>query len=428
METTEPFRGLACTACGETFDPGAAAGRCPDCDAPLDPTYDYDAASLDRGEFAAATSQWALADAGLLPFPADEAVTADEGATPLVAAESLAADLGVSRLLIKDEARNPTGTVLDRGLSVAVTAAASEASSDASGSRSAKRSGDRETPKESQAAGAAGPGDGEERVAVASPGNGGQSLAAYAGRAGLRSYAFVPSRAPFSNKALVNVHGGEMRVVGGRYPDAREALETGLESEYRSLQEFTTPYRHEGIKTLAYELLADLDWSAPDAVVVPTGSGEVLVGVAKGLRECRTLGLVDDAPAVYAAQPEGCAPVAAAWADGRETTEPWEHPDTICGELEIPDPAGGAPALRELDATGGGAVTATDDEILESAVAVAQRETVEMGAAAGAAAAGAWNLAEAGDLGAADTVVVVNTESAAKTPDVLRSHLMGQGV
>lgn len=388
MQTSDAFRGLACTECGELFEWDAE--RCLDCDAPLDPEYDLDA--VDPGALRTAVdSAWGY-DA-VLPFSADVAVTADEGGTPLVDAPSLAGELGVERLLLKDEGRNPTGTVLDRGLSLAVTAAA-------------------ET--------------GAELLALASPGNSGQSMAAYAGRVGLRSYSFVPSRAPFSNKALTNVHGGEMKVVPGRFDDAREALADQLQSEYRSLQEFTTPYRHEGVKTLAYELLADLDWTSPDAVVVPASTGEVVVGVTKGFRECRDLGLVEDLPTVYAVQPSGCAPIVAAWERGVAAVEPWESPDTIVGELEITAPAGGELALAALDATGGDAVTVDDSDALESAVTVARHETIEAGLAGGVAAAGAWELADAFDEDA--TVVLLNTEAGAKTPDILRSHLMGQGL
>jgi threonine synthase len=389
MEHPPAFRGLDCTDCGATFD-ASEPGRCPDCDAPLDPGYDYDAVDADRDSFAPGDSMWAYDD--LLPFPVSSAVTAAEGATPLVDAPALAAELGVGRVVVKDESRNPTGTVHDRGMSVAVTAARDH---------------------------------GVEPLAHASAGNSAQSAAAYAGRAGLRSYGFVPSRAPFSNKAMVNVHGGEMRVAGGRYPDAVDALDE-LATDWYSLQAFTTPYRHEGAKTLAYELLADLDWSVPDAVVAPVATGELAVGIEKGLRELRTLGLVESVPPLYLAQAEGCAPVASAREQGLDSPEPWAQPDTICGELEIPDPPGGRLALAAVDRTGGDVLAVTDRDILESAVVATRHVGVEFGAAAGAAVAVAHELDDA--LGGDATVAVVNTESGVKTADVLRSHLMSQGV
>ena len=392
MNTTEAFVGLECTDCGAMFA-ATELGRCPDCDAPLDAVYDYDAVDLDRTALTARPHEGLWRFDALLPFPASTAVTTAEGATPLVEAPKLASELDVDRVVIKDDGRNPTGTTLDRGFSVAMTAAAQVDAED---------------------------------VTIASPGNGAQSLAAYAGRANVRHHSFVPSRSTFHNKAMTNVHGGDMRVVGGRFPDAAEAKAEQVLDGWLDLQEFTTPYRHEGVKTVAYEIAAGLDWAVPEAVVVPTGTGEFVVGIAKGFRELRDLGLVDDVPRLFAAQPEGCAPIATAWERGLDTPEPWSGPDTICGELEITDPAGGALALRALDETDGGAVTVADDDALESAYSAARYEGIEMGANAGVAAAGAWELAD--EFPADATVVVLNTEAGGKSSDLLRSHLMGKGI
>jgi threonine synthase len=393
METTDAFEGYECTATGERYGP-EATGRSAD-GAPLTPVYDMEAAAatVDRTVVDAVESVWDLA--AVLPFPAGVAVEASEGGTPLVATPSVAEELGVGAVYVKDESRNPTGTVHDRGMTLAVTAASQH---------------------------------GAELLAHASPGNSAQSAAAYAGRAGIRSYAFVPSRSAFSNKAMVNVHGGDMRVAGGRYPDALAAVDD-LESDYHSLQEFDTPVRHEGYKTLAYEILADLDWTVPDAVVVPAGTGEVVVGLTRGFRECRELGLCDGGtlPTVYAAQPSGCAPIVTALEAGGPV-EAWETPDTIVGELEIPDPAGGDLAVRAIAGTDGDGVAVEDDDALESAVTLAQSTILEVGVAGGVAAGGAWALADAGVFDDDATVVVCNTESGTKTADVLRSHLMGKGV
>lgn len=393
METTDAFCGLDCAGCGASFDTDEH-GRCPECGGSLDPTYDYDAVDAEELAEGGSTDRpghWRF-DA-LLPFPASAGLSANEGDTPLVRTDRLAGELGVAAAYVKDEGRNPTGTFVDRGMSLAVTAAADR---------------------------------GVEPLALAAAGNAGQSAAAYAGRADLRSYAFVPSRTAFSNKAMVNVHGGDMRVVGGRYGDAARAVDDQLETDYYSLQEFTAPYRHEGAKTIAFELFADV--GVPDAVVVPVGTGELLVGLVKGFRELRAIGVADALPSVCAVQPEGCSPVIAAWRTGADAVEPWDHPDTIVGELEIEDPAGGARALDALDDVAGDGLTVTDDEALESAVTVCQSEVLEVGGPGGVALAGAWSLAEDGELGADDEVIVVNPDAGSKTPDVLRSHLMGQGI
>ena len=403
-ETTETFRGLESRASRrvhETADPTAV----PDDEQArgLDPVYDYEAigpdALFDQSSAGPHTGRGHWRFDALLPFSSGSAISAGEGATPLVPTERLADELDVESVYVKDEGRNPTGTVLDRGLSLALTAVAGRAAA----------------------------GDDVEPLACASPGNAGQSMAAYAGRADLRSYAFVPARCAFSNKAMTNVHGGEMRVVGGRFPDAAAAVDEQLETDYTDLAEFATPYRHEGIKTLAFELVADLS-EPPDVVVIPAGSGEVVAGVHKGFTELERIGAIESVPAIVAAQAAGCAPIATALKRGLDEPEPWSTPDTICGELEIADPAGGAAAIEAVVESGGTAVSVEDDEILASAVAVAQNEVIEMGVTGGAAPAGAWSLAEDGFFDGTETVVLVNSDAGLKTPDVLRSHLMGQGI
>ncbi|PCR89238.1 threonine synthase [Natrinema ejinorense] len=396
MNLTAAFDGLECVDCGATVD-AAESHQCPACGGALDPTYEYDAIDLDRERLASRPfdSQWRYAE--LLPVARESAVTTAEGATPLVDCPDLADELGVGRVLIKDEGRNPTGSVTDRGASMAVTAALEHGATD---------------------------------VALPSTGNGGQAAAAYAARAGLEAHAYLPSRSGFTNKAMVNVHGGDMNVVGGRFDDAAAAFEEGLaeHDDWYSLRSFDTPYRHEGAKTLFYELAEQLEWAVPDAICYPTGAGTGLVGLAKATREFRELGLIDETPALYAAQASGCAPIVDALEDGRDEHEPVDHPDTICGELEVPDPTASARVLEVIRETDGGAVATDDPDILEAAVRVAQTTGLELIPSAGAAASGAWELAERGAFDGDETVVIVNTGSGNKEADVLRSHLMSQGV
>jgi threonine synthase len=396
METTAAFVGLACTDCGGTFDP-EVSGRCPDCGGILDPEYDYDAVDLTRADLEAGAFDGMWRYEELLPFAREAAVTMDEGATPLVDCPALADELGVDRVLFKDEGRNPTGTFKDRGQTVAVTAAVQHGATD---------------------------------VALATAGNAGQAASAYAARAGLQSHVFVPTRASFVNKAMINVHGGDMTVVEGRIGDAGAAFEDALgeHDDWYPVQTFVTPYRHEGKKTMLYEIVEQNDWEVPDHVVYPTGGGVGLVGMHKGATEFRDLGLIDELPAMYAAQSTGCAPIVEAFEEGREVHEAWEVPDTICGGIEIPDPGASPLILEALRESGGGAVATSDEEILDSALTVAQHEGLEMGVTCAAAASGAWQLAENGEFDADDTVLLLNTGHGSKDADVVRSHLMSKGI
>ncbi|GAA0308837.1 threonine synthase [Halarchaeum salinum] len=397
METNPAFAGVRCTACDTMFDADEVSGRCPSCEGVLDATYDLDALDLAPETFAERSprSQWRYRE--LLPFAPDAAVTTMEGETPLVPVPSLAAEFGVAAVYVKDEGRNPTGTIDDRGQSVAVTAAKRAGASD---------------------------------VALASTGDDGQSAAAYAARAGLDSHTFVPSRAGFTNKAMVNVHGGDMSVVEGRIDDAEAAFADAVaeRDDWHPVQALATPYAHEGLKTAYIEIAAALDWETPDVVIHPTGRGTGLHAFYKAARELDATGLTDAIPKLYAAQAEGCAPIVRAFEEGRESHEPWERPDTICGRIEIPDPAGGNLALDAIRATDGGAVSVPDPETLEGATSVAETAGLELSASSGTAVATAYALAERGELDADDTLVLVNAGTGSKDGDILRSHLMSKGI
>ena len=392
MQTTEAFAGLSCLDCG--VDTDADSHRCPSCGGALAPTYD--------DESLAAAHERLFADDGTprrpaegiagfapaLPFDAGTLVGLSEGATPLLSCPDWTDEWGVE-VRLKAEGANPTGGTVDRQMALAVTAAREQ---------------------------------GAEAVALPTTGAGGQAAAAYAARADLGASAFVPSRSSFDTKAMINVHGGEMSVVGGRYPDAVTAFADRRGSAH-SLAPFETPYRHEGAKTVAYELAA----CDPDAVVYPTSHGIGLVGLHRGFRELAATGVVDEVPRLYAAQPGGCAPVVEAWADGDTAVDPVEYPDTIVGGLEVPDPAGGTHALDALAATDGGAVAVGDDALQDAALSAAQAG-LPVSATGGTAVVAGATLAEQGAFGDGETVVVVDPATANRETDLLRSRLMSEGV
>jgi len=397
MQTNPQLTGVSCTDCGASFDPGDAPGRCPDCGGVLDPRYDLDAIDLTRADLdaRAGRSQWRYRE--LLPFAPDAAVTLEEGGTPLVAVPDLATELDVEAVYVKDEGRNPTGSVDDRAQSLAATAAREAGATD---------------------------------VALASTGADGQSAAAYAARARLDSHVFVPSRAGFTHKAMVNVHGGDMSVVEGRIGDAEMAFADAFAdaASWHPVGAFSNPYAHEGAKTLYAETVAALDWTAPDAVVCPVGRGATLYGAYRGATALCDLGLAADVPAMYAAQAAGCAPVVRAFEAERDTHDPAEHPDTICGRVEIPDPPGGPLVLSAIRESGGGAVAAPDAEVLEGATWLAATAGLEIGASSGAAVAAARHLADEGAFESDDVIALVNAGAGSTDDDVLRSHLMRKGV
>jgi threonine synthase len=392
METTHAFAGLACRDCGASH-PAATFGGCPDCDGPLSAVLETD--GLTRETFAGQSRSNLGRFERVLPFGAEQLVDLAAGGTPLVAVPGLADDLGVDGLAVKDEGRNPTGALADRYAALAVTAAREGSATD---------------------------------VALPSPGNGAQSVAAAAARVGLDSHAFVPSRTPFVNKAMINVHGGDMTVVPGRYDDAALAYaEAAQDEDWFPAGDAATAYPLDGAKTVAYELVLQRDWGVPDAVVVPVAHGTGLVGLAKGFQELLDGGLLDAEPRLYGVQPAGCAPVVTSWEGAGGAVTPVDTPDTICGELEIPSPGRGGQVLSALEGTGGGAVAPTDEAILEAATGLAEAG-LTASVSGGAALAGARELAGAGVLDRGADVVLVNPLSGNKEADILRSHLMRKGI
>jgi len=349
------------------------------------------------------TTQPRFDSAGLTPFTPvlsvneDTFVTTTEGQTPAIECPSLSETPGVGTVFCKDEGQNPTGGIQDREMAVGVSEAVA---------------------------------NGAEKVWLPTTGNGGQSAAAYAARAGIESEAFVPSRTTFENKAMINVHGGEMNVVGGRYADALKAFEEARAdasgAAFYSLAPFETAHRQEGIKTVAYELVAQCE-AAPDAVVYPTGHGLGIVGLARGFRELVEADILESMPRLYAAQPEGCAPIVEAFEEGTVPHGTIEYPDTICGSLEIPDPAGGEKVLAALTETDGGVVAPTDEQLLEAATSLAANG-IPVSATGGVAAAGISLLTEAGEFADTETVLFVNPAAANREADILRSHLMRKGI
>ena len=392
METTTAFVGLDCLDCDQRFDASETTHRCPECGGILDPAYDYDALNIDAETFATRRFDTLWRYEEVLPFPRETAVTMNEGGTPLVECPTLADSMGVGEVYIKDEGRNPTGTFKDRGQTGAVTAAIQH---------------------------------GADAIALDSAGNAGQSAAAYAAAGGLEAHVWLPERSGFIQRAMTEVHGGNVRVVDGDFGDAGAAYNDAIENhpEWHSVRSFVNPYRHETKKTMLYETVEQLDWVAPDAVIYPTGGGVGLVGMQKAARELMKLGMTESLPGMYVAQSAGCAPVVEAWNENKAIHEAWDGVSTAFGGIAVPDPSASPLILDALEESGGEAAAATDDAIADAAIEVAQTEGIEMGATCAAAAATAFTFAERGDLDSDDTVVLINTGTGNKDASLLRSQV-----
>ncbi len=374
-----PFT-LVCGACGREGEALPLATLCPDCGRPQ--LVRYGAPRKDPGRDLAGA--WRARPRGMwrfreiLPLRAGESpVTLGEGDTPLIPLDRLGERLDL-RLLAKDEGRNPTGSFKDRGLSAAVTRAVL---------------------------------DGAESFVIPSAGNAGAALAAYAARSGRPARIYLPRDTPAGVETRCRAFGAEIVEVDGLITDCgRLASEHAARTGAFDLSTLREPYRIEGKKTMALEILEALDWTAPDAVVYPTGGGTGLIGTWKALRELEALGLVaSPRTRLYSVQAAGCAPIVRAWREGEATAPEWTGARTEAWGLRVPRARGDFLILRALRETGGGAVAVEDGVMLEAARELLEVEGLNACIEGGAVLAAARALRERGVLRAGETVVLFNT-------------------
>jgi threonine synthase len=388
--TQSAVESLECVKCGTQYPPKGLWSLCEKCGGLLDPKYNLTLANEsnypNRKQTPNQTGIWRWLTFLPITSPTD-LLTAGEGETPLHPAKNLSKQLKINKLWIKDETKNPTGCFKDRGAVITATKLHQHHVSD---------------------------------TIIASEGNASISLALYTQLAGIRCHAYVPHTISQTKKQLLQALGAEMKVIQGTLADAgKTASEEAIQKGWYNASTFITPYRHDGKGTMAWEMLEQLDWQAPDAVVYPVGGGVGLVGMWKAFKYAKELGWSDKTPRMIGIQPEGCAPVVRAFEQGREDVEAWPHPSTIATGLLVPRPLGGAITLHAIRESKGFALAVSEESIRHSIREVLQEEGFFLEPSAAAAFAALPKLREAGVLDASDETVVTATGSGLKTPEHL---------
>ena len=378
------MKGLVCRECGKEY-PAVSLHVCELCFGPLEVQYNYKEiqATLTRKKIESGPkSLWRYVD--LLPIEGEPSIGLHAGFTPLVRAKNLGDELGLDTLYVKNDTVNhPTLSFKDRVVSIALTRA-------------------REL--------------GYETVACASTGNLANSVAAHAAAAKMQCYVFIPHDLEAA-KVLGNlVYRPNVVEVEGNYDDVnRLCSEIAGEQRWAFVNVNIRPYYAEGSKTLAYEVVEQLDWTAPDQIVVPMASGSLLTKIWKGLNELQKLGLVTDMHTrVHGAQAEGCSPIAAAYKEGRDFFKPVK-PKTIAKSLAIGNPADGYYALKAAAESGGAMDTVTDEEIVEGMTLLAQTEGIFAETAGGVTVGVLKKLAKQGIIKRGDVTVALITGNGLKT-------------
>ncbi len=384
-----PLTHLDCTKCDRRYEPGRVLNLC-ECGGPLFARYDLERAAKDMrpGHLALREPTMWRYDNVLPVEDPDDRLTLGEGFTPLFTAPRLGLRLGLPRVFIKDESGNPTGSFKARGLAMAVSMA--------------------------KALGAA-------HVCLPSAGNAGSALAAYAARGGLAAHVFVPKDVPPVFVMETQAYGADVTAVDGIITEAaRLCASRAKENGWYECATLKEPYRLEGKKTMGYELAEQMGWKLPDAILYPTGGGTGLIGMWKAFEELEAMGFVGPGrPRMYAVQPEGCAPIVKAFAEGLDEAPPWENAQTLAHGLRVPKAIGDFLILKALRQSHGAGIAVSEREIIDGVKDAAATEGIFMCPEAGACIAALHKLKASGHISPDDSVVVFNTGTGFKYVDTM---------
>lgn len=311
-----------------------------------------------------------------------------EGGTPLIRLNESRELLGVDVVYAKFEGANPTGSFKDRGMTVAVSMAKYL---------------------------------GFNVVACASTGNTAASMAAYARRAGVKPLVILPEGQIARGKLVqVILHGAEILMVKGGFDEALniiiEASRKGIIYPLNSIN----PWRIEGQKTVAYEIVDEI--GVPDWIVVPVGNAGNISAIWKGLVELKEFGLIDKLPRLAGVQASGAAPLVRAFRENLDRPVFIEKPETIASAIRIGKPVNWFRALKAVRESKGVLIDVSDNEIIESQKLLARYEGLGVEPASATTIAGIIRLREEKIIDKDERVVVILTGHVLKDPDTVFAH------
>jgi threonine synthase len=379
---------LVCRKCDFRLALAEHGAYCPRCNKSLDVEYDYELAAQRLQELALGERPqniWRLQE--LLPIVEAGAmaqVGQHSGFTPLIKADGLGAALGLRNLYVKDDSTSrPSLSYKDRVVSMAIARLL--------------ELGDRE-------------------IGCVSTGNVGTAVASLAAKAGVAAYVFYPNRLENTKAQACRALGARVCQVEGNYDEANKACRglaeaTGLEFANITLR----PFYAEGAKTVAYEIVEQLGWRAPDHIVTAAAGGTLSSRIHKGLVELERVGLAKTGHTrIDIAQPAGCSPIAKAILAAEPEIEPC-IPTTLAHSLAIGSPGDGVFVIDAVRSRQGTADTASDREIFAGIDLLAATEGILTEPAGGTTIAVLKKLAAAGHLDPDEVVVAMITGNGLKT-------------
>ncbi len=380
---------LQCIECGSTYSSSEIIYKCR-CGGLLEVKLDLSEIELTREELRKRSfNLWRYRE--FMPVGKDaRIISLEEGGTPLYKADRLAESIGIKELYIKNEGANPTGSFKDRGMTLGVTKALEL---------------------------------GAEAVGCASTGNTSASLAAYSAKAGIKCYVLLPSgKIAMGKLAQAILHGAVVIGIRGNFDVALKLIREASKAFNIYLLNSINPWRLEGQKSEAFEIADQLDFNAPDRVVLPVGNCGNISAIWKGFKEFYETGIIEELPVMTGIQAEGASPVVRAVKEGLDKVEPVANPETLATAIRIGAPVNAPKALRAIKESRGTAEAVSDEEIIEAQKLLARTLGVGVEPASASSVAGLKKLVEAGEIDRSERVVCITTGHALKDPDVVFSH------
>jgi len=253
-----------------------------------------------------------------------------------------------------------------------------------------------------------------------SSGNAGASVAAYAAAADIRAKILIPTSTPAGKATQISMYGATLvRVEGTREDTSQQAWEAAKETFYASHN--WSPFFLAGMKTAAYEIAEQLEWKAPDWVVVPVGGGSLLVGLYLGFRELFQHAMIGVLPRLAAVQSASCPPVYQAWLSRSEVVLEVKKKATVAEGIAIAKPVRG-PSILEAIQKSKGHCCVVDDRAIWESLSILARHGIYVEPTSAAACAGLSNLRQKGLISPGERVVVLLTGSGLKATDKIVEH------
>ncbi|MFC1903437.1 threonine synthase [Chloroflexota bacterium] len=321
---------LICRRCRTTYSLDAPRWKC-DCGSILDIEFEpvFDLEKIKQRK----PTMWRYREA--IPIRDDASIVSfDEGFTSLVEV-----DFDGRPVLIKQDQLFPTGSFKDRGATVLVSKV-----------------------KELKV----------KHVVEDSSGNAASAISAYCAKAGIACDIYVPGNTTAGKLAQIQLYGASLNKIPGSREDTAKAVLQAAEKSYYASHSWN-PFFFQGTKTFAFEVCEQLGWKSPDAVVLPVGSGSLLMGVSIGFEELLNAGIIDKVPKLIAVQSENCAPLYQAFTEKLAEIPRASKQETLAEGISIANPVRGKQLLEAVRKSNGIFISVNEREIKGALLEMCQK-------------------------------------------------------